>query len=72
MDAPLPQNTTQPIVGYFHPACLLSSRHARHRVDFRSITIAELKQFEVPFSFAAERTGALRGCATARVAWWND
>lgn len=47
----------QPIVGYFHSGCLLSSEHARHRVDFRSATCAELQQFEVPFSFTAERTG---------------
>jgi histone-arginine methyltransferase CARM1 len=52
----------QPVVGYFYPSCLLSpSAPVRHRVDFMTVTCEELKRFEVPFSFVAERTAIMHG-----------
>lgn len=47
----------QPVVGYFHQNCLLSSAHVRHQVDFNTISCKELQHFEIPFSFVIERTG---------------
>jgi hypothetical protein len=45
------------VVGYFPPTCLLSRSYVRHRVDFTTITCAELQNFDIPFNFTAEKTG---------------
>lgn len=52
---------SQPVVGYFHSAALLSRAFVRHRVDFGSATCHELQHFEIPFSFVVERTAIMHG-----------
>ncbi|KAI9905324.1 hypothetical protein PsorP6_013540 [Peronosclerospora sorghi] len=52
---------SQPVVGYFAPEILLSSRPAEHVFDFASVTPAELECFDFPFRFVIERTAMMHG-----------
>eukprot|EP00607_Mallomonas_marina_P009342 CAMPEP_0182421212 /NCGR_PEP_ID=MMETSP1167-20130531/6487_1 /TAXON_ID=2988 /ORGANISM="Mallomonas Sp, Strain CCMP3275" /LENGTH=326 /DNA_ID=CAMNT_0024598107 /DNA_START=225 /DNA_END=1205 /DNA_ORIENTATION=- len=52
---------SQPVVGYFPAASLLSSERTVHSVDFSSVTAEELQNFEVLFSFRIEQTAIMHG-----------
>ncbi|RLN81170.1 hypothetical protein BBJ28_00009367 [Nothophytophthora sp. Chile5] len=52
---------SQPVVGYFPPEILLSSRPAEHELDFASVTKGELDTFDFPFQFFVERTAIMHG-----------
>ncbi|KAG2774871.1 Histone-arginine methyltransferase [Phytophthora cactorum] len=52
---------SQPVVGYFPPDILLSSRFAEHVLDFADITKDQLDTFDFPFHFVVERTAIMHG-----------
>lgn len=56
-----------PVVGYFHPSLLLSSSRAHKLFDFRTCSVDDLKEFEIPFDFEVGRTGVMHG-----IAGWFD
>mmetsp|Transcript_2557 Transcript_2557/g.4809 ORF Transcript_2557/g.4809 Transcript_2557/m.4809 type:complete len:382 (+) Transcript_2557:160-1305(+) len=58
---------SQPVVGYFNPSILLSADRAKYRFDFRTCTVEELKNFEIPFSHVITRTAVCHG-----IACWFD
>ena len=52
----------QAVVGCFPHSCLLcAATTAYHTIDFGTCTRAELRSFEVPFSFVIERTALMHG-----------
>ncbi|KAL7694392.1 putative protein arginine N-methyltransferase, S-adenosyl-L-methionine-dependent methyltransferase [Plasmopara halstedii] len=52
---------SQPVVGYFSPNILLSSRYAEHVIDFAEVTKEQLDTFDFPFHFVVERTAIMHG-----------
>lgn len=52
---------SQPVVGYFPPDILLSSRYAEHVVNFAEVTKEQLDSFDFPFHFVVERTAIMHG-----------
>lgn len=62
-EAAMAEYMGQAVVGCFPPACLLTAEGAtaRHAVDFGSVTRAELRSFDVPFSFEITRTALMHG-----------
>uniref|UniRef100_A0AAV1TF50 type I protein arginine methyltransferase n=1 Tax=Peronospora matthiolae TaxID=2874970 RepID=A0AAV1TF50_9STRA len=52
---------SQPVVGYFPPEILLSSKPAEHVLDFATISQEELHTFDFPFHFVVERTAIVHG-----------
>ncbi|KAG7396702.1 Histone-arginine methyltransferase carm1 [Phytophthora boehmeriae] len=52
---------SQPVVGYFPPEILLSSRSAEHVIDFADVTKEQLDTFDFPFQFVIERTAIMHG-----------
>ncbi|KAJ8542470.1 hypothetical protein ON010_g12344 [Phytophthora cinnamomi] len=52
---------SQPVVGYFPPEILLSSRPAEHVLDFADVTKEQLDTFDFPFHFVVERTAIMHG-----------
>ncbi|CAI5743954.1 unnamed protein product [Peronospora destructor] len=52
---------SQPVVGYFPPDILLSSRPAEHVLDFADVTKEQLDTFDFPFHFVIERTAIMHG-----------
>jgi histone-arginine methyltransferase CARM1 len=55
---------TQPVVGAFDPALLLSHGRVDHPIDFYKVTMDELATFSIPFQFTIARTAVLHGIAT--------
>ena len=59
-------NFAQPVVGYFDPSCLLTTKTASKLFNFSSCSCEDLQKFEIPFSFEVERTGLWSaGCFSA-------
>lgn len=58
---------SQPVVGYFPPAVLLSTATSSYMVDFLRDKKEALLEFDVPFAFEANRTAILHG-----IAGWFD
>uniref|UniRef100_H3GWQ9 type I protein arginine methyltransferase n=1 Tax=Phytophthora ramorum TaxID=164328 RepID=H3GWQ9_PHYRM len=52
---------SQPVVGYFPPEILLTSRPADHVLDFADVTKEQLDTFDFPFHFVVERTAIMHG-----------
>lgn len=52
---------SQPVVGYFSTACLISSHRTVHTIDFLSVTCQELQNFEIGFSFRVDKTAIMHG-----------
>lgn len=48
-------------MGYFGNDLLVSSDTATHKVDFRTVTMAQLQTFEIPLYFRITRTALLHG-----------
>ncbi|TDH67635.1 uncharacterized protein CCR75_006551 [Bremia lactucae] len=57
----LANHFSQPVVGYFSPDQLLSSKYAAHVLDFAEISNEQLDTFEFPFHFVVERTAIMHG-----------
>lgn len=51
----------QPIVGYIEPTALISRNRTIHTVDFSAVTVDELQNFDIPFTFQIEKTALLHG-----------
>jgi histone-arginine methyltransferase CARM1 len=58
---------SQPVVGYFDPACLLADDTVTYRIDFRTDSPGDLKDIEIPFEFEATKTAICHG-----IAGWFD
>lgn len=56
----------QPVVGCFDPRVLIAPA-VEHLIDFSSVSMDELREFEIPFSFLCNYTGIMHG-----VAGWFD
>lgn len=54
---------SQPIVGYVSPEVIISSHRTIHTVDFSTVTVQELQNFDVSFSFVADKTALMHGFA---------
>jgi len=61
------ENFGQPVVGYFNPDILLAENRGSHFVDFHTVTVEELKAFEIPFSHVVTKTAVCHG-----IAGWFD
>lgn len=58
---------SQPIVGYFHTSCIISSHRTVHSIDFQRVSCLELQNFEINFSFRIDKTSIMHG-----IAGWFD
>lgn len=52
---------SQPVVGCFSSASLLSAQRAVHMVDFSATTCEELQNFEIDFNFRIDKTALMHG-----------
>lgn len=43
--------------GYIQPETLISTHRTEHTVDFSLVTVEELQDFEIEFSFPITKTG---------------
>lgn len=57
---------TAPVVGCFSPCSLMGSS-VEHLVDFHTVTMADMKEFDIPISWEIKYTGVMHG-----VAGWFD
>lgn len=48
---------SQPVVGYFHSNCIVSSQRTLHKINFNTVTCEEIKSFNINFSFRIDKTG---------------
>jgi histone-arginine methyltransferase CARM1 len=58
------EHFTQPVVGAFDPALLLSAGRVEHPIDFHTVTLKEIETITIPFQFTIGRTALLHGIAT--------
>lgn len=59
----LSEHFSQPVVGVFEPAILLSQQTATWEVDFRTVTEKDLHHIRIPFRLPIARTELLHGMA---------
>ncbi|KAI9293891.1 S-adenosyl-L-methionine-dependent methyltransferase [Neoconidiobolus thromboides FSU 785] len=55
---------SMPVIGYFDPQCLLLLPMEGYPMDFTTITMEQLKQFEIPIHWKFEYTGIIHGIAS--------
>lgn len=60
-DSAVVEYMSQPVVGYFEPRQLVSNQRTVHTIDFQTVTIEELKNFHIDYSFRIDRTDMLHG-----------
>jgi histone-arginine methyltransferase CARM1 len=53
-----------PVVGYFDPNSLVATPNTPYIVDFTTITMEELFEFEIPFSWTCSYTGIIHGISS--------
>lgn len=51
---------SSPVVGCFNPQTILSTT-AEHEVDFQTVTMDELRTFEIPLNWTIQTTGLMHG-----------
>ena len=60
-DAALDEYFGQAVVGYYPPEAAVSDDVATYKFDFGTCSVADLRKFEIPFSFRITRTAILHG-----------
>lgn len=58
------QSFSQAFMGAIHPSSLVSDKTSKITFDFKTITIPELRQFQIDCSFVATRTTLVHGLAS--------